>query len=211
VTQRTVLFISKGENSASTRYRAFNYFPYLREAGWLPQHLTAAQGPLSRLNILRQARRADVVVIVRKTLSPLFLRLLRKASRRLVFDFDDAIFVRSNGEPSRRRQQGFRRTMAVCDAVWAGNRYLAGAAARLNSHVSLLPTSIRPERPAMSAAILTLRPNGEAGDDLNIGMDGSLSSRKRIGVFTICLPKSNTLREYAPLRNFDPPHRRLKS
>lgn len=146
MTQRTVLFISKGENSASTRYRAFNYFPYLREAGWLPQHLTAAQGPLSRLNILRQARRADVVVIVRKTLSPLFLRLLRKASRRLVFDFDDAIFVRSNGEPSRRRQQGFRRTMAVCDAVWAGNRYLAGAAARLNSHVSLLPTSIRPEK-----------------------------------------------------------------
>ena len=146
MTPRTILFISKGENSASTRYRAFNYFPYLREAGWSPQHITAAQGPLSRLNILRQARRADVVVIVRKTLSPLFLRLLRKASRRLVFDFDDAIFVRSNGEPSRRREQGFRRTLAACDAVWAGNRYLAGAAARLNNHVSLLPTSIRPEK-----------------------------------------------------------------
>ena len=146
MTPRTILFISKGENSASTRYRAFNYFPYLREAGWSPQHITAARSPLSRLNILRQARRADVVVIVRKTLSPLFLRLLRKASRRLVFDFDDAIFVRSNGEPSRRREQGFRRTLAACDAVWAGNRYLAGAAARLNNHVSLLPTSIRPEK-----------------------------------------------------------------
>ena len=146
MTQRSILFISKGEDSASTRYRAFTYFPYLHDAGWQTQHLTAAQGPLQRLNILRRAGKADAVVIIRKTLSPLFLRLLRKAARRLVFDFDDAIFVRSNGEPSKRREQGFRRTMEVCDAVWAGNRYLADAAAEINGHVSVLPTSIQPEK-----------------------------------------------------------------
>lgn len=144
--RRTLLFISKGEDSASTRYRAFTYFPYLQQAGWQADHITATQGPLQRLNILRRARQADVVVIVRKTLSPLFLKLLRCASRRLVFDFDDAIFVRSNGQPSKRREKGFRRTMAVCDAVWAGNSYLADAASTLNQHVVLLPTSVQPEK-----------------------------------------------------------------
>lgn len=146
MTERTILFISKGEDSASTRYRAFNYYPHLEEGGWRPIHMTAAKSPLQRLHILRRAREADVVVILRKTLSPPFLYLLRKAARRLVFDFDDAIFVRSNGQPSRRREGGFRRTMRACDAVWAGNRYLADAAARINDHVSLLPTSIRPDR-----------------------------------------------------------------
>ena len=146
MTPRTILFISKGEDSASTRYRAFTYFPYLRNAGWRARHLTASRGPVQRLKILLCARHADVVVIVRKTLSPLFLRLLRSVSRRIVFDFDDAIFVRSNGQPSKRREQGFRRTMTACNAVWAGNSYLADAAGRLNGHVSLLPTSIQPEK-----------------------------------------------------------------
>ena len=146
MTRRSILFISKGEDSASTRYRALNYYPYLEEAGWRPNHMTAAQGPMQRLQILRRAHEADVVVLLRKTLSPPFLYLLRKAARRLVFDFDDAVFVRSNGQPSRRRAQGFRRTLRACDAVWAGNRYLADAAASINDHVSLLPTSIRPDR-----------------------------------------------------------------
>lgn len=170
MTQRSVLFISKGEDSASTRYRAFTYFPYLQKAGWQTRHLAAAQGPLRRLNILRQARQADVVVIIRKTLSPLFLWLLRKAARRLVFDFDDAIFVRSNGEPSKRRKQGFRRTMAVCNAVWAGNQYLAEAAAEINDHVSVLPTSIQPDKYNLTI--------DKPQDHLDLVWIGSHSTRK---------------------------------
>lgn len=170
MTQRRILFLSKGDDSASTRYRAFVYYRYLEEAGWQTRHLTTAHGPMARLNILRAARRADVVVIIRRTLSPLFLRLLRGASRRLVFDFDDAIFVRSNGLPSKRRQRGFRRTMAVCDAVWAGNRYLMEAAARINPHVRLLPTSIQPDR--YNVAVDKPR------DHLDLVWIGSHSTRK---------------------------------
>ena len=170
MTQRSILFISKGEDSASTRYRAFTYFPYLQDAGWRTEHLTASQGPLQRLKILRRASQVDVVVIIRKTLSPLFLQLLRKASRRLVFDFDDAIFVRSNGQPSKRREQGFHRTMAVCDAVWAGNRYLADAAARINGNVSVMPTSIRPEKYAIKV--------DKSQDHLDLVWIGSDSTRK---------------------------------
>ena len=135
MTQRRILFISKGDDSASSRYRAFTYFPYLREAGWQAHHLAAAQGPLRRFDILRSARQADVVVIIRKTLSPPFLWLLRKAARRLVFDFDDAIFVRSNGEDSKRRELGFRRTMTVCDAVWARRRRRDKPACNRLAHV----------------------------------------------------------------------------
>lgn len=187
MTQRSILFISKGEDSASTRYRAFTYFPYLQDAGWQTQHLTAAQGPLQRLNILRRAGQADAVVIIRKTLSPLFLRLLRKAARHLVFNFDDAIFVRSSGEPSKRRAQGFRRTMEVCDAVWAGNRYLAEAAAEINGHVSVLPTSIQPEK--YNVAV------DKPQDHLDLVWIGSHSTRKYL---VEALPVLESLAQHYP-------------
>ena len=185
MTTRRVLFISKGEDSASTRYRAFNYFPYLQQAGWQTDHLTAAQGPVQRLRILRRAGRADVVVIVRKTLSPLFLHLLRKTARHLVFDFDDAIFLRSNGEPSTRRLSGFQRTMAACDAVWAGNHYLADAAAESRGRVSVLPTSVEPDRYRVEV--------DKPHDHLDMVWIGSRSTRKYL---LEALPALETLAQH---------------
>ena len=39
IKQKTILFISKGKGAASTRYRGLNYFPYLKNENWYPEHI----------------------------------------------------------------------------------------------------------------------------------------------------------------------------
>jgi glycosyltransferase involved in cell wall biosynthesis len=138
---KQILFISKGENSASTRYRALSYFELLRSNGWKPLHITA-HGILPRIKLLGLAKQAKVVVILRKTFSLSFLRLLRLCSKNLVFDLDDAVFCRSDGEPSKSRQMSFEKLTSICEQVWAGNLYLADKARQYNEAVKILPTSL---------------------------------------------------------------------
>lgn len=88
------------------------------------------------------AKQADVVVILRKTFSLPFLRLLRLCSKNLIFDLDDAIFCRSDGKASNSRQLRFERVARICEQVWAGNLYLADMAGRYNESVKIMPTSL---------------------------------------------------------------------
>lgn len=146
MTAKKIIFISKGKESASTRYRALNYFPHLKAADWAPEHIEAVRNPFKRIALLRKARRADVVVVLRKTFSGLYLRLLRVVARHIIFDFDDAIFVRSSGKSSRTRLNRFKRMARTCDQVWAGNSHLAQEAKKYNPKVTMLPTSIIPDK-----------------------------------------------------------------
>lgn len=139
---RRILFISKGEDSASTRYRARQFFPLLEAAGFAPAHATAAGGPGAYLRALRLARRADLVVVLRKTFPAPLMALLRKLSRRLVFDFDDAIFCNTDGSPSATRMSRFAAMAGACDHVFAGNAFLASTARRFTSKLSVVPTCV---------------------------------------------------------------------
>lgn len=137
-----LLFLSKGEDSASTRYRALQFFPMLAEAGMRAHHVTTGKSSWSYLNALRQAAAADVVIVLRKTFPAPYLWLLRKLSRRLAFDFDDAIFCNTDGSPSATRMKRFVLMAGTCDSLFAGNRFLAEQALRYNPAVTVLPTCI---------------------------------------------------------------------
>lgn len=139
---RRILFVSKGDDSASTRYRALQYFPHWRSAGFEPVHVTASGGIGAVRNTLTQAANADVVVVLRKTMSWPLLTLLRRVSRKLIFDFDDAIFCNTDGTPSPTRMSRFAAMVRCCDHVTAGNGFLAEAAARFNPAVSIAPTCV---------------------------------------------------------------------
>jgi glycosyltransferase involved in cell wall biosynthesis len=144
--QKVILFVSKGENSSATRYRALQYFPQFIEADWLPKHATISGGVLSITKTLLAASQADVVVLLRKTFpSPMFW-LLRKLSKKLIFDFDDAIFCNTDGSYSKTRMRRFEATVSYCDYVFAGNEYLANEAKRCNVAVTVIPTSVEVEK-----------------------------------------------------------------
>ena len=144
--QKVILFVSKGENSSATRYRALQYFPKFIEAGWLPKHATISGGVISIVNTLFAANQADVVVLLRKTFpSPIFW-LLRKLSKKLIFDFDDAIFCNTDGSYSKTRMRRFKATVSNCDYVFAGNEYLGNEAKKLNANVGIIPTSVEADK-----------------------------------------------------------------
>lgn len=137
-----ILFLHKGRHAASTRYRALQYFDGLREAGWSPQEMkvSASIGPY--FAALKAARKADVVVVLKKPFTPVFRWFLRRAARRLVFDFDDAIYVRDSGAANPRRLRQFQKMLNHCDDVWAGNKELLSSAAAFSVRQCIIPTTL---------------------------------------------------------------------
>ncbi|MBI4987966.1 MAG: glycosyltransferase family 4 protein [Rhodocyclales bacterium] len=165
-----LLFVSKGEDASSTRYRALQFFPLWRAAGFEPAHVTASGGIKASVDMLRQAARADVVIVLRKTFPAVLLWLLRRAARRLVFDFDDAIFCNTDGTPSRTRMARFAAMARACDHVFAGNAFLAGQAAAFNPAVTRVPTCVDAARYRIDA--------DKPADTLDLVWIGSHSTRK---------------------------------
>jgi glycosyltransferase involved in cell wall biosynthesis len=170
VVKRRLLFVSKGADSASTRYRALQYFPLWQAAGFDPCHVTASGGTRAIVAMLAQAAKSDVVIVLRKTLPWPLLQLLRRTSRRLVFDFDDAIFCNTDGTPSPTRMSRFANMVRCCDHVTAGNGFLAGTAARFNPAVSVIPTCVDVSRYHVGTE--------QAGDGFDLVWIGSSSTRK---------------------------------
>lgn len=137
-----LLFVSKGIEASSTRYRALQYFPLLKQAGFSCEHASASGGLWPMARMYWKAINAEVVIVVRKTFPAFFRWLLRKFSKRLIFDFDDAVFCRPNGQQSKTRKARFRAMTEMSDHLFAGNGYLAASASSAQSKTTLLPTCV---------------------------------------------------------------------
>jgi len=172
MTARTILFVSKGEDASSTRYRALQFFPLLEAHGWRPIHLTDHRSLASRRRILAAAHNAEVVVVLRRCFTNPFRFVLRKAAKRLFFDFDDAIFLRSSGERSRIKETRFRRMTQICDQIWAGNDYLSRFVGRWNSHVEVIPTALDPRKYEITAT--------KPSSSIDLVWIGSSATRKHL-------------------------------
>jgi len=130
----------------------------LRAAGFdeiaytaIPDRVTA------RLALFRGIRDVDVVLLLRKLFTWAELRALRAASRRLVYDFDDAVMFRDpfRGRPvSHVRRRRFRHVVRAADLVTAGNPHLLGLAAEdaPETNKLLAPTPIDTTRFSPGAA-----------------------------------------------------------
>lgn len=180
--ERCILFISKGESRASTRYRALDYFPLFENAGWKTRHRSAPRSLTDRLALLKAARLADVVVVLRKPFAGPYRGMLRRAARRLVFDLDDAIFLNDDGEPSGMRMRRFSSMARHCDLMWAGNAYLVDSCRPFNDRVLLAPTSIAPDKYDGQAE--------KPADSIDLVWIGSRSTRKYIDELLPTLEKA---------------------
>ena len=107
-------------------YRIQQYFPFLEARGFTVELLTTETG---FLDALERIRGADVLYVQRLLLSPLKLPLVRKYAKRIVYDFDDAVFCGAKGE-SRTRRAKFRRMVRAADATFCGNAFLLAEAKR---------------------------------------------------------------------------------
>jgi glycosyltransferase involved in cell wall biosynthesis len=133
------------------RYRIEAYRPALEAAGHTLELRPWPKRWWSRLRLGRTLRRADAVILQRKLLPMWLLYLLRCAAPCLVFDFDDAVFLRDSYSPrglhSAGRLHRFIATVETADVVVAGNPYLAQEATRwapTPDRVRVVPTCVEP-------------------------------------------------------------------
>jgi glycosyltransferase involved in cell wall biosynthesis len=173
--QPSVLFLTKyARNGASSRYRTFQYLPWLEHAGircevrplfdetYLAQRYKSGRGRvvdilrafLRRLAFLVTAKRFDLLVF-EKELLPYFPALpewwLGWLGVPYVADYDDALFhqydLHKNGWVRRLLGRKIATVMRGAHLVTAGNSYLADYARRAGAkRIQMIPTVIDLER-----------------------------------------------------------------
>ncbi|HEV3119351.1 MAG TPA: glycosyltransferase family 4 protein [Gemmataceae bacterium] len=132
------------------RYRLAAFRSVLEQAGHRLELRPWPRRWCSWLRLERTLRSADAVILQRKLLATWNLYLLRRAARILLFDFDDAIFLRDSYSPkglhSLRRLQRFAATAEMADVIIAGNSYLRDQASRWSSaeRIHVIPTCVDP-------------------------------------------------------------------
>jgi glycosyltransferase involved in cell wall biosynthesis len=90
----------------------------------------------------------------------------------VVYDFDDALWVRSARHADNRsttREKRFRRMISSADQVVAGNSFLAEKASAYNRRVSVIPSPI-------DVSLYQVRPEGAGGDSVVVGWIGAHGS-----------------------------------
>ena len=183
----------------STRYRVEQYLPFLREHGLeidvarfiassdfynamfqpgrqLRKVTYVAWRMMRRFWDALRARRYDVILIQREAMPygpPLIERMLIRSGVPIVFDFDDAIYLRRSSEVNRRlawlkQPEKTAEIISHSAHVIAGNRILAEYARRFNTAVSIIPTPLDLTR-------YTIRPAKQA-ETVNIGWVGTLTN-----------------------------------
>ena len=142
-----VLCVVEHGNAPSTRLRLRDCLDHYSQLGIEATILPARRSSIrDRLQVLKEAARHKVVVLF-KTIgfSEFELFLLQRANRRIVFDFDDAVMFREQKHRRPLRGKSFKkflRTLKYCEAVVAGNDFLAGFAEASGRRTVILPTSI---------------------------------------------------------------------
>lgn len=143
-----VMALIENPNHVCSRYRIEPFAWALAERGLTLEVAPLRRGALRRIGQLRQARGADVVILQRKLLPIWQMVLLRRSARRLIYDFDDAMFRRDSYSPkgpkSRTRLARFWATVYAADAVTVGNDYLKQSTAAYvePERVHVIPTCI---------------------------------------------------------------------
>lgn len=119
------------------RYRLRAFEPFFRKAGHDLTYLPDPRTITGRIRLIRRLGRFDAVILQRRLPPAWETWLLRRHAKRLIFDVDDAVWLRDSysgkGFESRKRSGRFRYLMRRVDVVAAGNDYLAEAAALANA------------------------------------------------------------------------------
>jgi glycosyltransferase involved in cell wall biosynthesis len=130
------------------RYRLRAFEPALCAAGHTLEYRPHPRGWWQAVGAKTPA--ADICIIQRHLPSAWELRLLGRQYPHLIFDFDDAVWLRDSFSPrglhSPRRARRFRTVVQAVDQVIAGSQFLADYAAQFADTVRVIPTCLEPSQ-----------------------------------------------------------------
>lgn len=138
----SVLVLLMGGTTPSSRIRVLDFLPELESAGIDVETRVIPKGPIGRLASMLDARRFDAVVIQKKWLSGPSLALLRSRARRLIYDFDDAVWCDEDGDDN--RLSDFGKFMEKMDIVVSGSRTLADTLEQAGVKAEVIPSCVDP-------------------------------------------------------------------
>jgi glycosyltransferase involved in cell wall biosynthesis len=160
------------DRSPSQRFRFEQYFSYLEKHGyqcdfsWLisekddqvfynPGNISTKfyiflKSVAIRLRDVLKASSYDIIFIQREafmTGTTFFEKQFARSKAKVIFDFDDAIWHQDVSEANKKfawlkKPEKTGDIIALADMIFAGNSYLAGFAARFNSNIRIVPTTI---------------------------------------------------------------------
>ena len=136
--------LSNNLSRPSYRQRIGDFVSYLDAAGIETEVFQLPKGKFRRWSLLKSSRDYDGVLLHKKCLNRMDAVILRRYSKKIIYDFDDAIMYSPHRPDSDRtsHMRLFRRTVSMVDCVIAGNAYLAEHARRFCSNVHVLPTGL---------------------------------------------------------------------
>jgi len=137
-----ILFLTKGIHSSSARYRAIFYQDFFIKDKYHTTHYGLSKKISNYFLALINAARFDIIFLQRKLVPIPYFFILRFLAKKIIYDFDDAIFFNSNGDLSKKRYQRFKYICEKSDLIFSGNQYLKSFAKKINPKTFILPTCL---------------------------------------------------------------------
>jgi glycosyltransferase involved in cell wall biosynthesis len=139
-----LLIVTNNPHRASFRQRIGVYLGILQANGIACKVAKLPSSLYSRQKLFKRAKDFDGVLLHKKGLNVIDGFWLRKYSKKIIYNFDDAVMY-SDKRPDRNSRSHFirfRRSVKLADMVIVGNSYLAERARRFNSNVKILPIGL---------------------------------------------------------------------
>ena len=175
-----IVALVESEEHVCTRYRLSAYKEHFAKSGYSLRYLAWPKTLFGLLSLA--AKLQNKTVIVQRKLPPTWLTwLIRRSCKYLIFDFDDAIFLRDSyskkGMDDRSKLARFIAISKAADAMVAGNRFLADASALHTSasKVFVIPTVIETSK-------YQLAPSATLNDSLEMVWIGSKSTLQSLDI-----------------------------
>ncbi len=212
-----IMVAHRPRRSPSQRYRFEQYLPHLENKGFIftwsyllnenddiifyskgnliKKLLILCKAFIRRLKDVRCFSEYDIIFIQREAFflgTSYFERKAAKSGKKVIFDFDDAIWL-PDTSPGNKKWEWLKRPLkfyeiAGCATkVIAGSQYLAGEALKANKNVVVIPTTINTEihKPL----------SNQKSSKITIGWSGSLSTTKH---FEELLPVLKKIKKQFP-------------
>lgn len=164
--------VHRADRSPSQRFRFEQYLDYLSENGfsftfsyllspeddklfyspgkYFAKFRIILKSAWKRFKEVRKASNYDIVFVQREAFmlgTSYFERAFSRSGPKLIFDFDDAIWLQNVSSVNKKFQwlknpQKTQEIASVADVILVGNRYLEEFARKYNSNVEIVPTTI---------------------------------------------------------------------